>query len=156
MRDGVILSKETTELIKLRRRYRTKLQRWRQAGKDITILRRVVNTLRRMMTKSIESDVKRKHYLESTNLAEERKSANFWKKLSKIAPELGKDKTATPGGLLDPNGHLQILPETVANIHAERLEECHQFPTALHFDEYFQRQIDATVDAKENLLEPKI
>ena len=155
-RDNVILSSETTELIKLRRRYRTKLQRWRQAGRDVTILRRVVNTLRKAMMKSIDLDVRRKDYLEASNLVEERRSSEFWKKLSKIAPELGKDRSATPGGLVDSDGHFQTSPEKIANIHASRLNDCHDFPTALHFDDYFRRHAEDLVDSKESLLQPQI
>ena len=155
-RDDVILSKETTELIKLRRRYRTKLQRWRQAGRDVSLLRRVVNTLRKAMIRSIEVDMRRKEYLESTTLVEERKSADFWKKLAKVAPELGKDRSATPGGLIDVDGSFQTAAEKMADIHASRLEDCHQFPSAPHFDEYFRRHVDEIVDDQSELLEPDI
>ena len=155
-REGFTLSPTTTALIRLRRRYRKKIIAKKEAGEDVEDLRKAMNVIRKQMVKAIKEDMARRDYLESSNLVDQRNSREFWNKLRRLAPELGKEKQRVQCGLLTSTGVITNDEEEMAQIHAERLGEAHSFPTGLDFDDIFMKEVEKEVEALEPSLQPNI
>ena len=146
-RNDVILSNETKDFIQIRRKLNKIRKSWDDEGKPTELVRKISNFANREIKRLIKRDLEKSKASKIEKIWDERDAAKSWRMLKDMEPEIGKSKAECSSiGIEDRNGVVQKDESTVAEIHADRLEEAHSFPTDPLFLEAHRQKIDNEVD----------
>ena len=126
------VSEETQSWIYLRR----KLVKSRKDAVDAfakDYIRRIGNRCNKMVRKSLQKDEKIAENQFAEKIAKEKDTAKRWRLLNKFKNKL--EETPPNTGLYNDAGEFKIDEQSVADIHASRLEKTHSEPIHPSFDQ---------------------
>jgi hypothetical protein len=143
------ISRETCNLIKLRRKVLRKRKDRNLDPETMSSIRLVYNRLNKKIRKQLKEETESEFQSRANQIEETRDKSKRWRLIRTFFST--KDKHPSLRSLTKPDGILAISKEEIAEVHANRLSLTHQVSNHSIFDDIWRRKIDAEIDAKPDI-----